>query len=109
MWTDPLPTRLALTHGGTRCLKARPGMQIVILGGPVLIEHAVSLAGQACPQATRLVDGEAVTIDHSGWIRLTAQAQAELVCLPPPPSAWRRALDASPLARVWRLPSWGHP
>ena len=111
MQTPPPPTRLALARGDTRRVHVPCGMQLVSLGGPVLIEHTSrALGGGFHTPALRLADGEAVVIEQQGWVTLTAWAPAELVCLAPPPPAWRRVLAAFHLLPTTpnRLPAHDH-
>jgi hypothetical protein len=95
MQTPPPPTRFALARGDSRRVHVPRGMQLVSLGGPVLLEQTSrALGGGFDTPALRLADGEAVVIEQRGWVTLTAGAPAELVCLAPPPPAWRRVLAA---------------
>lgn len=95
MQTPHPPARIALTRGDTRRVHVPRGMQLVSLGGPVLLEPTSrAFGGGFHTPALRLADGEAVVIEQQGWVTLTAWAPAEVVCLAPPPPAWRRVLAA---------------
>jgi hypothetical protein len=87
------PVRLALGRGDLKQVRAARGACIVNLGGPVLVRQASALGdGAWCFPERRLEDGETLRVEHDAWLTLTALAEAELVCLVPPPSPWRRLL-----------------
>lgn len=92
------PVRLTLGCGDRRQVQVARGTQILNLGGWVLVEQAWDPAdGRPDIGAQRLCDGETLVIDRHTWVTLTACAETDIVCLPPPPAP---RMVAS-LVRLW--------
>jgi hypothetical protein len=91
MSTRPYPHRLRLVRGESSVLALPRGLRLVNLGGSVTLSAAPRwLGGTLLSPAWRIDAGGTHLIDESGWVRLQAQQDAELVLLAPVPSAWER-------------------
>lgn len=88
----PQATRIHLLRGQTHWICAQAGMQFVgVTGRFVVTETPRWLGGCAWQASAALHAGQPHRLDEGGWVQLSADGPAELLCLPAPcaaPRAW---------------------
>ncbi len=104
MERDAVDKCLGLEAGGTRLIEVARGTVLTARGAPVTVTESPLWQGETLLRPRhRLRTGEALSIDRTGWIILSAQGRAEIVFRSP---ARRRERDRRPRVLLARLLGW---
>ncbi|WP_343584518.1 hypothetical protein [Herbaspirillum sp.] len=105
------PTSDTLPASQTVRLASGQTMQVWLPAGSLLVCHAPSarilqapqwIGDQLVEQRSDLGDGQAMGIEHAGWVEITAPQGGEVLCLQPQAPSWQESL----LAACKRLLQW---
>ncbi|NUU03688.1 hypothetical protein [Herbaspirillum robiniae] len=110
-WQAPLPElqpaaqTIRLARGQTMQVWLAGGSQLVCNGAAVRVTEAPQwLLSQLVSRRNELGDGQAIALEHGGWVEIHAPQGGEVLCMKPVPPGWQRSLGslARLLMRGWR-------
>jgi hypothetical protein len=112
-----IPPQSSLPDAGlaTQTIRLARGqaMQVWLPAGSRIVCHAPAariteapqwLANQLVCRRSELADGQAMALEHGGWIEILAPRGGTVLCLAPQAQPWRQ-----PLALLRRLLQWMRP
>ncbi|MBB5392180.1 MULTISPECIES: hypothetical protein [unclassified Herbaspirillum] len=110
-WQAPTPADYPLASQTVRLARGQT-MQVWLPAGSLVVNNAPAarvtqapqwLFDQLVEQRSDLSDGQAMAIEHAGWVEITAPQGGEVLCLRPQAQSWRQRLQSA----CRRLLNWG--